>query len=146
MICIDTTVLIDEFRAAGDPGAAVNRILLIHGGEALIVPVAAAGEFLDGAAMVSEARVQEALMLLRARRVVSAHLDVAEHYGRITALLRRKKSLGGRSHNDLWIAATARANGARLLTRNGSDFSGIPGLEVLTYGEKTRQRSKSPKN
>lgn len=58
MICIDTTVLIDEFRAAGDPDTAVNRALLKYGGEALIVSVVAAGEFLDGIAMVSEERVQ----------------------------------------------------------------------------------------
>ncbi len=142
MICIDTTVLIDEFRAAGDAGAPVNKAMLKHGAEALIVPVAAAGEFFDGAAMVSEERVQEALTLLRARTVVSANLDVAEHYGRITTHLRRKKLLSGRSHNDLWIAATARANGARLLTRNGEDFEEIPGLEVLTYGAKTISRRK----
>ena len=53
MICIDTTVLIDEFRARGNRDAPVNRALLTHGAEILIVPAIAAGEFLDGAAMVS---------------------------------------------------------------------------------------------
>jgi predicted nucleic acid-binding protein len=36
---------------------------------------------------------------------------------------------------DLWIAATARCYGARVLTRNAADFERIPGLEVLGYGE-----------
>lgn len=45
MICVDTTVLIDEFRAKGDLSAPVNRALIAHGAETLIVPAAAAGEF-----------------------------------------------------------------------------------------------------
>lgn len=134
MICIDTTVLIDEFRARGSRDAPVNRALLAHGAEILIVPVMAAGEFLDGAAMVSERRFCESLEILRRRRVVGADLETAQHYGRIVALLRRAKALAGKSQNDLWIAATARSHGAKVLTRNAADFEQIPGLEVLGYG------------
>ena len=134
MICIDTTVLIDEFRARGNRDAPVNRALLAHGAENLIVPVIAAGEFLDGAAMVSEERLHESLKILRQRRVVSADLETAHHYGRIVAFLRQEQALAGKSQNDLWIAATARCHGARVLTRNASDFERIPGLEVLGYG------------
>ena len=118
MICADTTVLIDEFRAKGNPAAPVNRALLQHSGEELVIPIVAAGEFLDGAAFVSEQRCQEALILLRQRRTIAAGLDVA-----------------GRSHHELWIAATARSLGARLLTRNAEDFHAINGLEVLSYGK-----------
>ena len=135
MICADTTVLIDEFRAKGVLTAAVNRALLRHGAEELVVPFATAGEFLDGASSVSEERCQEALSLLRRRRIIPAGLDVAEHYGRIGAALRKDKTLSGRSHNDIWIAATARSLGARLLTRNAKDFRGIDGLEVIAYGD-----------
>ena len=135
MICADTTVLIDEFRAKGVLTAAVNRALLRHGAEELVVPFATAGEFLDGASSVSEERCQEALSLLRRRRIIAADLDVAEHYGRIAAALHKAKTLSGRSHNDIWIAATARSLGARLLTRNAKNFHGIDGLEVIAYGE-----------
>ena len=134
MICIDTTVLIDEFRARGNRDAPVNRALLAHGAELLIVPVMAAGEFLDGAAMGSKPRFDEALEILRRRRVVAADLETAQHYGRIVALLRRAKALAGKSQNDLWIAATAHSHGAKVLTRNAADFERIPGLEVLGYG------------
>ena len=72
MICVDTTVLIDEFRAKGDTAAAVNRTLLALGAELLIVPVIAAGEFLDGAAMVSENLLRESMKWLGRRRVVGA--------------------------------------------------------------------------
>jgi len=134
MICADTTVLIDEFRAKGDRAAAVNRALLAHGAEELVVPFAAAGEFLDGASSVSEQRFQEALSLLRRRRIIGAGLDVAGRYGRIASTLRKSKKLAGRSHNDLWIAATANHLGARVLTRNPEHFRGIDGLEVVAYG------------
>jgi predicted nucleic acid-binding protein len=133
VICVDTTVLIDEFRAKGDLAAPVNRALLAHGAETLIVPAAAAGEFLDGAAMVSPARVQEALFLLRRRKLVGAGLDVAEHYGNIASSLRKIRTLEGRSHNDLWIAATAKCHGARLLTRNPKHFQAVEGLAVIGY-------------
>jgi predicted nucleic acid-binding protein len=133
MICADTTVLIDEFRAKGDLSAAVNRALLAHGAEELVVPFAAAGEFLDGAASVSEPRFQEALSLLRRRRIIAAGLDVAGRYSRIASVLRKSKTLAGRSHNDLWIAATANHLGARVLTRNPEHFRGFDGLEVVAY-------------
>lgn len=133
MICVDTTVLIDEFRAKGNLSAQVNRALIAHGAETLIVPASAAGEFLDGAAMASESRVQEALFLLRRRKVIPADLDVAEHYGSITSALRKTRKLEGRSHNDIWIAATARCHGARLLSRNPKHFQNIEGLSVIGY-------------
>jgi predicted nucleic acid-binding protein len=133
MICIDTTVLVDEFRARGNPEASVNRVLLSHGAETLVVPAISAGEFLDGAAMVSDRRFEEALDILRRRQVVSADLETAWHYGRLVAGLRQAGRLTGKSQNDLWIAATARAQGARLLTRNTADFADIPGLDVLGY-------------
>ncbi len=134
MICLDTTVLIDEFRAKGNPEAAVNRTLLAHGAEFLIVPVIAAGEFLDGAAMVSESRLRVSMDWLNRRQVVAADVETARHYGRIVADLRRAKLLAGRSQNDMWIAATAIKHGATLLTRNPEDFTGIDGLRVLGYG------------
>jgi predicted nucleic acid-binding protein len=127
-------VLIDEFRARGNFDSPVNRSLLAHSADLLIVPAIAAGEFLDGAAMVSEQRFDQSLGLLRRRRVVGADLETAQHYGRIVACLRRRSGLAGRSQNDLWIAATARRHGARVLTRNAADFEGIPELEVLSYG------------
>lgn len=117
----------------GDFSAPVNRALLAHGAETLIVPAAAAGEFLDGAAMVSTARVQEALFLLRRRNVIPSDLDTAKHYASIASSLRRDRKLEGRSHNDLWIAATAKCHGARLLTRNPKHFHAIESPDIISY-------------
>ena len=134
MICADTTVLIDEFRARGDAGAPVNRVLLAHAAETLLVPVVAAGEFLDGAAMVSEERFHQAVAWLQRRQSVGVNFDCARIYGTIVSHLRRSGKLAGRSQNDLWIAAIALHRDASLLTRNAVDFDGIPGLRVLAYG------------
>jgi len=133
MICIDTTVLIDEFRAKGNPLVEVNRRLIEFGSESLVVPMIVAGEFLDGAAMVSRQRYEQALELLMRRRLVPADLSTAKKYATTVSHLRGEKTLGGRSQNDLWIAATALAWEARLFTRNREHFSGIPGLEIVVY-------------
>ena len=133
MICIDTTVLIDEFRARGAIHAPVNQALIQHRHEKLIVPVIAAGEYLDGAAMISPERVQSCMAILRSRHIAEITLDISELYAAIVSTLRTQKALGGRSHNDLWIAATARRYGSRLLTRNVQHFEDIPGLDVISY-------------
>ena len=115
MIAIDTTVLIDEFRAKGNPEAPVNQALLKLGEESMLVPAVVAGEFLDGAWMVSKERADQAMRLLRMRRVCGIDLETASIYARLVAGLRREKKLGGRSQNDLWIAATAISARATLL-------------------------------
>ncbi len=33
---------------------------------------------------------------------------------------------------DAWIAATAPLYGTPMITHNGSDYSGVPGLKVIT--------------
>jgi len=133
VICLDTTVLIDEFRAKGSPDAPVNRALLSRRGESCIVPVIAAGEFLDGASMISEERFQQAILWFRTRKVVPVTFETAAGYGRIVSFLRKNARLSGPSQNDVWIAANAKEHGAMLMTRNPKDFESIPGLEVIGY-------------
>ena len=71
---------------------------------------------------------------MRTRRICGIDLETAAIYARLVARLRKQGKLGGRSQNDLWIAATAISEGAELLTRNPADFYGIEGLEVRGYG------------
>ena len=60
--------------------------------------------------------------------VVLPTLATAECYARIRAdLERRGQSI---SEQDLWVAATALAEGGTVVTNNGSEFSRIPGLAV----------------
>ena len=127
-------MLFRSFRAKGNPAAPVNQALIKLGGEPMLVPAVVAGEFLDGAWMVSRERAEQAMRLLRTRRVCGVDLETATIYGRLVARLRRERKLAGRSQNDLWIAATAISAGATLVSRNPDDFSGIEGLEVWGYG------------
>ena len=54
-----------------------------------------------------------------------------EHYGDIRTELERIGHPIG--HQDLLIAAHARALGATLVTRNADEFAGIPNLEVESW-------------
>lgn len=66
--------------------------------------------------------------------LVNIDFEIACCYGRLTADFSKRKLLSGRSQNDLWIAATAVALKAVLLTRHAGNFESIPGLQVEAYG------------
>jgi tRNA(fMet)-specific endonuclease VapC len=57
--------------------------------------------------------------------------EVGWHFGLIYRQLRRDGSLIGA--NDMWIAATALANGLPIVTRNSNEFDRVAGLQVLSY-------------
>jgi predicted nucleic acid-binding protein len=57
--------------------------------------------------------------------------EAAWHYGQAFRYLRANGLLIGA--NDLWIAATALANGMPVVTRDEAHFRRVPGLDVLTY-------------
>ena len=66
--------------------------------------------------------------LLEIHEVIELTEDVAEQYARIRAELeKRGENIGS---NDLWIAATAIAYGATLVTNNTREFSRITGLQI----------------
>ncbi|HMO03037.1 MAG TPA: type II toxin-antitoxin system VapC family toxin [Kiritimatiellia bacterium] len=133
MICVDTTVLVDLWRGK-DLADSRGRVLLQRfAGEVFAIPCAAAGEFLEGAAYLSDQRLQEALLFLELMDVLPQSRETAIHFARAVAFLRRSGKLKGASKFDLWNAATAMEHGARFLTRNPRDFEGIPGLLLEGY-------------
>jgi predicted nucleic acid-binding protein len=133
MICVDTTFLIDLWRNrhVKDHGA----VLLLQrcAGETIAVPSHAAGEFLEGAACISEDRLQEALRFLGLFEIGSIGLETAQNYARIVAELRGKSALSGASKPDMWIAAWAREHGVPLATRNARHFEHVPRLRLIGY-------------
>ena len=133
MICLDTTFLVDLWRSKGNPGHPAVLILADHPAEAIAVPAHAAGEFIEGAASISEERLQESLRYLRLFNLGTIDLETAEHYGRIVADLRRRSLLVGASKADMWIAAWALQHGARLATRNERHFEHVTGLSIISY-------------
>jgi predicted nucleic acid-binding protein len=63
-------------------------------------------------------------------------LGVSKHTAAAFGVLAAAVKHAGRSprprYNDLWIAAQAIEHGYVLLTINGGDFSGLPGLQLIT--------------
>ncbi len=133
MICLDTTFLVDLWRDHPSEDSSTRSLLERHSGEEFVVPCHAAGEFLEGGATISEARLAESLLFLRLFRIGDVTIETALRYARIVSHLRSTGALSGRSKPDLWIAAWAAQNTAPLATRNTKHFDGIPDLEFLSY-------------
>ena len=133
MICLDTTFLVDLWRNMRNADHPAVRVLADHSAEAIAIPAHAAGEFIEGAASISEERLQESLKYLRLFNLGTVDLETAEHYGRIVADLRKRSLLAGASKADMWIAAWALQHGARLATRNTRHYEAVIGLTLLPY-------------
>lgn len=78
-----------------------------------------------------ERRRRELVLLLSGFVVQDFTRTCAEHYAEIRAHLERTGQPIG--PNDLLIAATARANGATVVTRNLGEFRRVPGLLVEAW-------------
>ena len=99
-----------------------------HRAENIAIPLTVYAELLVGAEKSSQPErvLQQIELLLSAHEIVETTEEVAEEYARIRAdLERRGLVIGG---NDLWIAASALAHGATLVTNNTGEFSRIPAL------------------
>jgi len=133
MICLDTTFLVDLWRNKGAEDHPTVAILNRHRGETFAVPCHAAGEFLEGAACVSEERLRDGVRFIRLFEIGAAGLETAEHYARIVSDLRSRSLLAGTSKADMWIAAWAVEHGSALATRNQKHFKNVAGLRLLVY-------------
>ena len=133
MICLDTTFLIDLWRNQGTAHHPTHELLRHRSGEIFAVPPPSAGEFLEGAIYISEARFQNALWFLRQFQTGTLTFETAQHYARIVSGLRRQNRLGLVSKFDLWNAAWAREQNAELITKNVRHYQGIPGLKITSY-------------
>jgi predicted nucleic acid-binding protein len=131
MICLDTSFLIKLWRHREAPDHPALQTLARHAAELLVVPVPAAGEFLEGAAHVSAQRLKEGRDFLSLFRSGSLDRETATSYAELVAELRHKKSLEGVSRFDAWIAAWALQHGAPVLTGNPRHFRKFPGVQVL---------------
>ena len=122
----DTTFWIDlaEERANGLHGAA-HQFLARNRTQNLEVSIITWGELAAG---VDEP--EELDRLLRRIRVLMLHRQIAWEAGRIGGELGVTGARLG--ENDNWIAATARAWGLRLASRDEA-FSRVPGLTVVPY-------------
>jgi predicted nucleic acid-binding protein len=73
-----------------------------------------------------------ALRQVESRPTLDVTLDTAAAFGVLAAAVRQAGRSPRPRYNDLWIAAQAIEHGYALLTLNTGDFSGLPGLRVVT--------------
>jgi len=72
------------------------------------------------------------LRKLNNRPVLPVTADTAAAFGALAAAWRQAGRSFRPRYNDLWIAAQAVENNYALLTLNPGDFSGLPGLQLIT--------------
>jgi predicted nucleic acid-binding protein len=127
---LDSTFLVDfEREARRKINGAATKFLEEHQDAPLMITFTIAGELAAGESMGKDRQRWESFISPFLLLQYSA--DVAWHFGTIYRQLKSTGNLMGA--NDLWIAATARAYNAPLVTRNIHDFSRIEGIKVLGY-------------
>ena len=126
----DTSFLIDLQRAERNPRHQAARLWLAANPELEIaLPAVVLGEFAEGFENAAHPVLEH---YRKTHRIVAVDEVVAMSYSRISRKLRTDGKLIGA--NDTWIAATALAHQAPLLTRNGDHFRRVGGLGLMEYG------------
>ena len=112
-------------------GALATRVASLTRG-AFAISVVVAAELRYGAERRGSVRLSKQLETLLANvNVLPLDTPVDRHYG---AIRNELESAGNPiSHNDLLIAAHARALGATLVTNNVREFGRVPGLAVENW-------------
>lgn len=132
-ILVDTCVWIDV--ETGDLGA-IDIAALTRDQQSFTSPVVLAELRYGLAAAHSDAsRLRRQAMLARIERKPVLPIDktTAPIYAMLAAHVQTQGSNPRRRVQDLWIASQAIQHGLALLTRNGKDFEGLPGLNLLRY-------------
>lgn len=125
---MDTSFVIDLLR--GDPGALEKAERIEEDQGAAVIAAPALAEVMLGAYLAGGTRLKRALQILESFAVTDTNAAVALEAASIGAeLLRRGAPL---PLPDLLIAASARAAGSTLLSRD-EGFSRVPGLAVERY-------------
>ncbi|MDX2227261.1 MAG: type II toxin-antitoxin system VapC family toxin [Verrucomicrobiae bacterium] len=133
MLCLDAGSLIDLWKNKNEPNHPLQGLLRKYSGEIFLVSGMAAGDLLEQAGQISEARLQEAILFLGLFKVAPISQDTALHYARIVTHLSQVGQKEGRTRADLWNAATCIENGATLVTRSSHYLNTVPGLVVIGY-------------
>ena len=123
---LDTNVVSDLVRK---PAGNVARRAVAQKDETIGISIIVAAELQYGAIRSGSLRLRQQLdAVLSAIETIPLDGPVDQHYGMIRSELERiGRPIG---HNDLLIAAHARALGATLVTNNTKEFSRVPDLNI----------------
>lgn len=127
-VCIDTDILIDHLRGSPEATQAIERIE--EAGRTLSTTTVNAYELTYGAWKTREpqANLEAVETLLSRLNVYPLSLEAAQEAGKMMAHL--EKTGTPVDIRDIFIGATAKANGASLYTRNTKHFENMPGLII----------------
>jgi predicted nucleic acid-binding protein len=129
-VLVDTDQLIELERGTAR-AVALDRMI---GAEERAISAISVSELLHGALRsIGEHRMQR-LGFVERFLAATECVPVDETVARIHAAVGAELAAQGRSigTHDLWIGATALANGLGVATHNAHDFGRIPGLRVLS--------------
>ncbi|MGA0176719.1 MAG: type II toxin-antitoxin system VapC family toxin [Chthoniobacterales bacterium] len=127
---LDSTFLVDfERESARRQVGRATEFLTACPDEELCITFTIAGELAAGESLGRDRTKWESF--IRPFRFLGYNDEVAWHFGAVFRELRRQGTLIGA--NDMWIAATALANGLPVVTRNSDEFRRVPALDVLSY-------------
>ena len=127
---LDSTFLIDfEREARRSSTGPATRFIEQHANELMMITFTIAGELAAGMSLGRHRSHWEEF--IRPFTLLLYTADVGWHFGEIYRELKATGQLIGA--NDLWIAATARAYGVSLVTRNYDDFAQIKGIKLYGY-------------
>ena len=124
---LDTNVVSEVIR---NPGGEVAR--RVRAADDVCVSIIVAAELRYGGAKKKSLALQQRIKALLSEITVLPFGEPADaHYGHVRATLEELGQPIG--HNDLLIAAHARALGVTLVTANLREFSRVPGLTVESW-------------
>jgi predicted nucleic acid-binding protein len=129
-VILDTCIWVDVERGRLAP----RDVAKLTGDEPVYLapPVVAELEYGVHRAKTEDQRTRRASALARIRRKPCLVIDknTGEVFGRLAAALDSRGTPSTHRTQDVWIAALAVQHNLAVLTRNGKDFEGIPGLKV----------------
>ncbi len=131
-VILDTCIWIE--RLAQRLSAA--EVARVCGEQSVYLSAVSLGELRFGVEICADpalrARRYAQVYKLGRRPILPVTADTAATFGILAAALRQVGRSPRPRYNDLWIAAQAVENGYALLTLNPGDFSGLPGLRLIT--------------
>ncbi len=126
---LDSNFLIhlERERRRKEEGPA-SQFLLLNTDSPLAITSTIAGEIACGNSMRDRISWEKYIRFFTCLEITP---EVSWHYGEIFLHLKESGKIIGQ--NDLWIAATALAHKRPIVTRNTSEFTRVPGLEVREF-------------
>jgi len=128
MVIVDTNIIIDHVRSAGDRETALMKIARTVGHEGMALSVISIQELYEGQSTREEKKEERLLATIAPLTILPYTHNIAESAGKIARDLKRPIELA-----DGAIGATAIFHNARLATLNVKDFRGIPNLQLFEF-------------